>query len=42
MARFDVGDSGVSGAFDEKERVFDLSVDGAHEYFAGGVLVHND
>lgn len=30
-----------AGPFDQKERVFDLSVDGPHDYFAGGVLVHN-
>ncbi len=30
-----------AGPFDQKARVFDLSVDGPHDYFAGGVLVHN-
>ncbi|MFO0617087.1 MAG: Hint domain-containing protein [Polyangiaceae bacterium] len=28
-------------AFDRSGRVYDLSVDGPHDYFAGGVLVHN-
>ncbi len=29
------------GSFDQYGRVYDLSVDGPHDYFAGGVLVHN-
>lgn len=29
------------GTFDQRGRVYDLSVDGPHDYFAGGVLVHN-
>lgn len=31
----------IDGECAGKERVYDLTVEGAHEYFANGILVHN-